>query len=176
MSMDFHTRVQITDSIERINKVLQTGIFNSAGEISPLQEAAFTEIILCLNDLLQKSKTLATKISFQEDLSVVNDKIVDITDTISVVRNAICHIPSKSLVLNNISSTRFNFLAAGRAKLGFPGGSFIEAEYADDVCFYVGPYRLYLDRHIIRAFNEVQQTLDSWILKPTGEQIVATIP
>jgi hypothetical protein len=50
-------------------------------------------------------------------------------------------------------------VAYGKTNVGYFNGVSVQADYDDDVCFFFGVHKLYLKRHIIRAFEEAQEKL-----------------
>lgn len=54
--------------------------------------------MICLNDLLQKAKDFNVPVTFADDIAFTG-KVKNITDTVSMIRNALCHIPSKQHIL-----------------------------------------------------------------------------
>src|SRR3989344_7445846 len=94
---EFYVKSQIKSNIRDVNNLLNTGVFNVL-VLQPFQEPTFVSIILKLNDLLQKFRILNKRISFKDDISKG-----DITDLISKIRNAICHLSSGENLLDKES-------------------------------------------------------------------------
>jgi hypothetical protein len=158
MSINFFTKCDIENDISSINKILSTGIFSSKNSSHPLVKSAFIELLICLRDLMYKTEKYSTRISFTDDV-VKTDTIKDVTDLIKYVRDALCHpdSPNHYLVKNNIKAT-FN-IAYGKGCIISTPDINITSDYEDDVCFFFGEHKIYLTRHIIRAFNESKEKL-----------------
>jgi hypothetical protein len=72
------------------------------------------------------------------------------------VRNAIAHPSSPQNLLDRKSQLKFVFNAIyGKGHpITLPGGDKFVSDYDDDVAFYFGEHRLYLNRHLNRLVNE----------------------
>lgn len=158
----------ITNDIKRIQAVLETDIFEPNNRTNPLKQAAFTEIIVCLHDLLQKAKGLKVPITFRDDIpqNILNKagNPMDITDYVSFIRNAVCHISSKTNTLSKTDKHEIGVtFSIIRGKVGplffIEGKTFLESPYEDDFCFVFGNHKLYYHRHILRAYAEAVQNL-----------------
>ena len=144
---NFFTKIQIESDINRVTTLMNSGIFN-ASVLRTFQESVFTEIMIKLNDLLQKLDKLKNRIDFKDD--VIGD--MDITDLISKIRNAVCHMDSGEHILENNKFT-FN-IAYGKGNILSINGVNITSDYDDDICFFFGENKIYLKRHILRVINE----------------------
>ena len=66
--MDISDRQDCEIYINRINKLLSSGIFEAYNSLNILQSSAFIELMICLRDLLSKTEKYAKRISFSEDV------------------------------------------------------------------------------------------------------------
>lgn len=168
-STEFEKKVEIDVDIDRISKILDSGIFSIENIRNPLRESAFIEIVIRLQDLLYKCDAVGARVSFTDDIIPQTykdirgkDRVVnDITDAVTYIRNAACHIESE---LNFYDIKRgmsfvFNTLVGKGIFISTPEGD-IKSDYADDMCFFYGGQRLYFKRHIIRAFEEAKEALE----------------
>jgi hypothetical protein len=151
---DFFTRTQIEIEYRRINQLINSDIFNNP-TLKIFQESVFTEILIKLNDLLQKLKTFEKRIDFTDDIEVGKD----ITDLVSKIRNAVCHMTSNEHMLKNEEQpkklTKFTFnIMYGNGSLANINGKTFKSDYPDDICFFFGENKIYLKRHLIRCINE----------------------
>jgi hypothetical protein len=152
--MDFKTKSEIFTDINRIDTIIKTDIFNKENYEHPLKESAFIDLIIKLRDLLYKSEELGKRIDFKEDI-VLKNSVEDITDAVIYIRDAACHIHSRNhILIKNIVFT-FNVVYGKGNMISIPGIS-PTSDYDDDVCFFYGEQKLYLKRHITRAFNEAK--------------------
>ena len=156
--MDFFTRSDIDSSIRRIDEILATNIFAPKNMGHPFLKSAFIEVLICLRDLMWKVEHYSSRIAFTDDI-VATPKVKDISDTIKFVRDALCHpeIEHHFLVPDKIKAT-FN-VVYGKGTLLSVGSVTQSSDYEDDVCFFFGAHKIYLNRHIRRAFEEAKQKL-----------------
>ena len=160
MAIDHLTRHEIRSDIERIRSILDFGIFAPENSNHPLFLSGLTELLIRLRDLLSKSEKFAKQVSFQDDV-IINGKVTDVTGLVVFVRDALCHIDSDKHNHDEVQA-RISFnVIFGRGRLAQLGTASIESQYDDDVAFFFGPQRLYLRRHILRAFDEARNNLAS---------------
>lgn len=116
--------------------------------------ACGTHFLIHIHDLAQRAKAIGRTLTFNDDVDLING-ITNITDLISKLRNAVCHIRSPSRKFGEAS---FVF---GRIVGYMPNGIKFEnytqgCNYPDDVALYYGEYRFYLRRHGTRAIAELR--------------------
>jgi hypothetical protein len=157
--MDISDRQDCEININRINKLLSSGIFEAYNSLNILQSSAFIELMICLRDLLSKTEKYAKRISFSEDV-MTNEYVHDITDTITAVRDACCHINSFKRLFDDKRNRGSFMVTYGKGNLLKINDLELKSDYADDVAFFYGNNRLYLKRHIIRAFKESRALLE----------------
>lgn len=147
---EFFVKSQIRSNIESVRDLLNTGIFGTPVLII-FQEPVFVSIILKLNDLLQKFNQLDNRINFTEDI-----KSGDITELVRNTRNAICHLDSEENLLEKGSNIKFVFnMIIGKGKAMAVGDSVVaSSDYEDDIAFFYGENRIYLNRHLVRIISE----------------------
>jgi len=155
--MDVFTRFEIQVDILRLETILNCGIFNQEQFSHPLRQSAFTELMICLNDLLQKSKNEGLRIAFTDNVDITPD-ISDITDLVNTIRNAVCHIHSPSHMLTDTIKFTFN-TAYGKGAVAKINDIVITSDFPDDIAFFFGKERIYMKRHIHRAFLEAKDKL-----------------
>lgn len=159
--IDFFTAGDILQDDLRIREILNSGIFRPSNAMHPLTKSAFTELMVCLRDLLHKTDTYGTRISFTDDI-VVTPQTKDITALVNFIRDALCHlhIYHHWVVPDRIKAS-FIVLYGKRTHAPFlPDHDIVlVSEYADDTCFFFGLQKIYLRRHILRAFAEAKMQL-----------------
>ena len=155
--MDFHTKSDIQSSIQRIDELLACGIFQPTNSSNVLFRAAFIELLIALRDLMYKSEKLGRRIDFVDDAKQTQ-KIKDVTHLIKYVRDALCHPDSENHYIEAGMKATFN-VAFGQARLLKIGDFEQSSEYPDDICFFFGSQGIYLQRHVVRAFNEAKAHL-----------------
>jgi hypothetical protein len=116
-----------------------------------IEQATLTFFLINLNDLLQKMDSVGHRLEFSDDIhEVCNAK--DVTDLINNTRNAGCHLNSGNHLLNTNKITfcivRGYFPTAFLIK-----GVVLGSDFADDTAVIFGSNRVYLRRHIRRAFE-----------------------
>ncbi|MFA5880162.1 MAG: hypothetical protein WC860_08350 [Candidatus Margulisiibacteriota bacterium] len=129
-------------------------------ELNIFAESVFTKILIQLNDILQKLKKCNLCIIWQDD---INKEDGNITDLVSKLRNASCHIDSNNNHINkNKKDTKFVFnKISGNSPNAFKRGNLVlGCNYKDDIAFYYGEYRIYLKRHIERLIKELPQEIE----------------
>lgn len=162
-TMDMHDMQDCQSSIERIRQLLGCGIFHPARSQHVLHDSAFTELMICLRDLLHKSEKYARRIDFTDDV-LTNKYVNDVTDAVTAMRDACCHINSFKRVFDDHGNRGF-MVGYGKCDLYEGQGVHYTADYEDDTAFFFGSNRLYLNRHIIRTFNEAVALLTP-LLRP----------
>jgi hypothetical protein len=144
------------NNFERILQVLNCGIFNRENVNNPLFWSAFIELVIRLNEALQKVKKDGKEIRFNDDIPQ-NEGEVNITDLINKIRHSVCHLGSGNIILQGDKSAEnavsFSVLFGKATVIRTPHES-LGSKYEDDVMFIFGSYQLYLKRHIHRAFLE----------------------
>jgi len=155
--IDFFTRSEIKRSIDRIQQLQDSGIFHLDNSGSPLVKSAFIEVLICLRDLMYKTEKYDKRIDFDDDI-VKTDDIKDITDTIKYVRDALCHLNSDNHYIEKNCLASYN-IVYGKGQMLNIGDSGQSSDYDDDVCFFFGAQKIYLVRHIVRAFGEAKKKL-----------------
>ena len=157
--MDFFSKSEIDDALNRIDKLLSCGIFNPQNSDNPLMRAAFIEALISLRDLMYKTEKFSSRIDFTDDIQVC-EKIRDVSDLIKYVRDALCHPDSDNHYIEegNIKAS-FN-VAFGKGNLMKIGDLEQSSLYEDDICFFFGSKGIYFNRHIVRAYTEAKEKLD----------------
>jgi len=156
--MDFDDKSEVSRSFSRIHTLLGCGIFHPQNARNPLVQSALIEILICLRDLMHKSENYAKRIDFTDDVTI-GGEVKDVTSLIAYVRNALCHIHSDKhyLVPRNILAS-YNVIYGKQVLLTI--NDFEQSNpYEDDTCFFFGVQRIFLKRHILRAFEESKSLL-----------------
>lgn len=158
MTLSFFERSDIEENCRRISEIINSNIFSPANSRNPFVKSAFIELLVCMRDLMFKTEKFAARISFDDDV-VKTAKVNDVTDLIKFVRDALCHpeIEHHYLIPGSIKAT-FN-ICIGKGTLMSIGDITLKSDYDDDVCFFFGAQKIYLTRHIIRAFEEARKKL-----------------
>jgi hypothetical protein len=111
-----------------------------------------------LRDLMYKAEKYDTRISFTDDVKVT-ENVTDVTGLIKYVRDALCHPDSDNHYIEkgNIKAT-FN-VCFGKGTLLKMGDFEQSNPYQDDISFFFGSQRIFLRRHVLRAYEEAKNKL-----------------
>lgn len=151
--MDVYDQQDCEHTIRRIDELLGCGILEPANQRHVLAMSAFTELVICLRDLLHKTEKYVERVAFTDEV-LINAYVKDITDCVTAVRDAACHINSfKQRFDDHGNRGSFN-VAIGKCNFMRIGDLELKSEYEDDVAYFYGANRLYLRRGIIRAYEE----------------------
>jgi hypothetical protein len=136
-----------------LDKILSSGVLDRPRD--HLFQAGLTCFLIHLNDLMQKAKKDGKRIAVVEDIGFTSGSPKDLTTLINDVRNAACHVGSP---LNEFGAGRLRMVVvSGYAPAAMViGDDRFGCEYADDCAVHFGPLRLYMRRHLWRAWREVQ--------------------
>lgn len=156
--MDIHDSQDCEENISRIEQLLRCGIFESSSGRNILRQSAFIELMICLRDLLHKSEKYGHRVSFADDI-IQNEYVKDVTDAVTAIRDACCHINSFKRLFDDQGNRGAYNIAYGKCNLMQIGDVELKTDYEDDIAVFYGKNRLYFNRHIIRAFNEARQHL-----------------
>lgn len=156
--MDFYEKSDIKGSFDRIDELLGCGIFDPSPVRNPLVRSALTELLILVRDLMAKAKKYAEPIDFTDDINI-KDNVQNVSEAITFVRNAVCHVDSENHNHDECNARLSFNVAYGKHTLASLGGVELNSDYEDDVCFFFGHQKLYLKRHLERAYREAKNKL-----------------
>jgi hypothetical protein len=157
LPIDYFTKSEILESINRIDELIGTDVFLPKNIKNPFVMSAFIEVLICLRDLMYKTEKYSERIHFDDDIVKTKD-VQDISDVIKYVRDALCHLDSDKHYSEQGCKASYNIMYKKGCLL--KSGNFEQvSDHDDDVCFFFGTQRIYLKRHILRAFNEAKAKL-----------------
>lgn len=119
------------------------------------QLAAFTLLLINFSDLLQRISKSDARVSFDDETAPCKD----ITELMLRMRNAACHSSSEK-ELDPRTTITFGIMHPHTSQT-FGGMGVMGNPHSDDLAFYIGKYRVYLNRHLVRAYNEAIDALIS---------------
>ena len=157
--MEIRDKQDCESNIRRISELLNFGIFQPENSGHLLQRSAFIDLMICLRDLMHKTEKYAQRISFTDDV-LVNEYVKDVTDAITAVRDACCHIDSFKKLFDDRGNRGSFLVAYGRCNLMKMDDLELKSDYDDDIAVFYGKNRLYFKRHIVRAFEEACRLLE----------------
>ena len=151
----------IRTDCHRIDEILATGIFERKNIRNPLMQSAFVELIIHLRDLMAKCRNEGVPVEFSDDILLQGD-ISDVWDAVSAMRDAVCHITSHRRHFDSYGN-RGIFFCHGKGVITDTPECRLESEYDDDLAVFYGRIRLYMNRNIVRAYEEAKAALDPLI-------------
>ena len=141
-------------SINRLHQLLGSDVFDRNRPNDGTCERAFTEVIRLLDGLLRQAEAAGQRIDFTKEVGV-HGKIQDITSLISSMHST---LQSETATGAGPAANQFNcYYDAGNGY--FANGVFFVSEYDNEVAFFVGEERVYLNRHLKRAMQEAETYL-----------------
>ncbi len=151
--------MQKTDSIilkyelKRCIDLYSSGILHSPNFI--FTQSVFIELLIRLNDILQTLSHRGKRIKFADDVS--GKGVKDITDLVNKLRNAACHERTSGETKFEGNTFIFNRIV-GRINAIKIGDKVIGSDY-DDIAFFYGDKKIYLERHVKRLLSEINDCL-----------------
>ncbi len=145
-------------NFRRAQELLASGIFEPANSGNLLQQAAFIDLMICLRDLMHKAQKYTKRIDFTDDV-LTNEYVEDVTDAITAVRDACCHIDSFKKNFDENGNRGESMVAYGKGCLIKTDGFEARGDYDDDIAVFYGRNRVYFRRHIIRALQQAHAQL-----------------
>lgn len=144
----------LKSELRRCIELYTSGILHSPNSI--FTQSVFIEFLIRLNDILQALSHMKKRIEFTDDISGM--KVKDITDLVNKLRNAACHERTSGETQFEGNTFIFNRIV-GRVNAIRIGNKTIGSEYNDDIAFFYGDKKIYLERHIKRLLNEINDKL-----------------
>jgi len=176
ISKDDLTKIEIGNSVKRIEQLFGMGIFSpdlnwkcvdkARQELAieemtnPLRKSVMIEILINLRNLLYKCESLCNKkIDFDEDVvknkykieikgKIQEKEIKDITDVVEYMRNAVCHNENDG----------YRWLSPWL----YANSCFLYNK--DDVFFQMGEQKLSVNKGIPRALEEAKRVLSKYLV------------
>ncbi|WP_273808877.1 MULTISPECIES: hypothetical protein [unclassified Pseudomonas] len=154
---NFHRNSEVYLSAKEFERIINTRIFERENRSSPLFKSAFTGAVINLRDLLMQCKAIGDPVDWTDDVEQLG-KIKDVSDLISVARNAMCHLDSP---LHRIQNSYISFNIAYGKSVVYRSNELIQQSiFEDDIAFCIGIYTLYLNRHMLKAFVSAIEILN----------------
>ncbi len=160
--MDFSSQQECKGTIKRIRELIGCKIFESNNSKHILYNSAFIELMICLRDLLEKAQIYAHRLTFTDDV-IPSEYVRDIHGLVKAMRDGCCHIDSYTKPLGKPQHRGSFNVMYGKGSLAKINDVELKSDYTDDIAFFHGTNRIYLKRHIIRAFEEAVTLLDPMI-------------
>ncbi|MFZ1218218.1 MAG: hypothetical protein WAO00_02940, partial [Chthoniobacterales bacterium] len=158
--VDFHDSMRLDYECARINEILGTALFQPRiQDCHPLFWSAITEVLINLRDLCWFADKAQARLAWSDDLSP-NTLCKDVTDLITFCRDGLCHSHTYHKYIDrDTEMVGIKNIVTGKNDPDLPGmrigGIELRCEYDNEVALFIGKERLYLKRHIVRAFHEL---------------------
>src|SRR5690606_34237723 len=102
--------VDLFQSKQQFEKLVNTGILSPEGSRSPWFEPVITKLLILLSDLLKAADKIGKRCTLNEDILCIDERMAseinDVTDLIIRCRNACCHISSGNQIFE---TNKFQF-------------------------------------------------------------------
>ena len=156
MSINFNIQSQIHNDIDTIEHLILLNPLVTVQDYY-IQNAIFTKIMICLRDLIEKSKRFSKPLTFTDDVIITKD-VKNVADLIKFIRDALCHIDSDNHTIHK-NTFSYNILRGKIKNAILIDDISISSDYEDDICILFGVQKIYYKRHILRAFKECKANL-----------------
>jgi hypothetical protein len=166
--LDQRTSSAVESNISRVRTLLACGIFDPQGARNPLYLSALTKLTIRVNDLVGKAAAAGCPVNFDNDVIKQGD-VKDVSSLISFIRNAVCHISSGTHKLDDLNAWLSFCSQVGKGCFAEINGRRFECLYEDDTAFFFGEQRIYLKRHLVRAFEQARASLEPLLWKPARD-------
>lgn len=138
--------------LNRLHQLLESDVFERSRPNDGTCELAFVEVVQLMDNLLQQSEQLGHRIDFINEVGV-HGKIQDVTALVGDMRRKLVAEANAPM---HFAINQFNcYHDAGTGY--FTNGFFFSADHNNEVAFFVDDQRIYLNRHIKRALQEIEQ-------------------
>jgi hypothetical protein len=158
----FRAQNDIRRDIEEVQTLVKTGVLQTGWPHEVFWPVA-TRLIICVRDLVAKSEQLAKKrVAFTDDI-YIRGRVKDAASLIKFMRDAVCHIEIDHHLLDERKNWLSMTYIRGKGTLVQSGDMRIGSDYQDEIAFVFGNQRVYLGRHLLRAFNEAVVNLQPYL-------------
>ncbi len=141
--------------LKRCIDLYTSGILHSPNSI--FTQSVFVELLIRLNDILQALSQKKKRINFTDDVS--GKGVKDITDLVNKLRNAACHDRTSGETKIGTNTFIFNRIVGRMPNVIKINNIIIGSDYNDDIAFFYGNKKIYLERHIKRLIHEINDKL-----------------
>lgn len=153
------TAFRIEANINNLKRLLESPIFQFDADCKRYSPSVFIDVVITLHDLLQVAANASNadlRVRITDSVGIIPNEIEDVTDLVSKVRNAVCHINSgnRDAKVEKVERLQFIFCSVPtKSRVNVVNDFVMENEFDDDIAFYYGENRIYLQRHIVAATN-----------------------
>lgn len=153
--MDPKKRAQITIALERTKSLIDSKILWDAQFRPVFYTSVLIEILIHFDYLLKEAISINKRVSFKDKVKSDSAlKINDVTDLIINFRNAYCHIETKRNVVNgSVISNNINIELNSQ-----------DHKKVEEISFIMGHHALFLSAHVERAFLELEDAFNQYVV------------
>ena len=149
-------------SSRHVKALAHTDVLKRFAANDAMHGAIVTRVVILTRDMVARSERVAGKaITFKDDMTI-SGRVKDVASLITFFRDALCHIESDRNMASDLIYVSLN-VVFGKGIAANIGGFKMARDYADDVAFFVGRQRLYLHRHLLRAYGEAVENLTKFL-------------
>lgn len=163
---------EIELSLQSCGELFRTEFWKN-GVSDVIRRATITLLLIQLSDLLQKANSEGHRVAFTDDIDARSNE-PDVTSLITNARNAACHVTSG---FHKMDSSKLKYLMVrGNYPAAFQSeGETYGCDFADDVAFFFGIKRVYVQRHLMRALFEVETYFRARLAQAREEELARFI-
>ena len=149
------TMSPMKENLTRTHALLDSPVFYRDSLDSSQWRGEFAELISLVNNVLLQAEQTTGRVDFLDDVGV-NGKIQDITSLVAWM-----HQHLSELINDRPGQQADNHLNRyfDQGWGYFANGSFFTVDYDNELAFFIDDQRIYLNHHIRRAIDQVEQSL-----------------
>ncbi|TAJ55812.1 MAG: hypothetical protein EPN60_00825 [Nevskiaceae bacterium] len=165
--MSWFTKKELSTSFLRIEEVRSSGILSSDGTRSPLFKSAIIELLIYINDMLEKADAMGLRVTLTEHLPGWTS-VRDVTELVARCRDAACHVSAGQEFFER---NKFSFaLVVGLVPEAVQIDDALRGcDFEDDIAVFFGAYRLYLRRNLLDAYTLAVRALQPLVNPASAE-------
>lgn len=155
------TKLELTDQLAQLAHLFESKVFKSAMPFTRQSQIRWIELIGAVSDLVRQASLAGRRITFTDEVSTQNDT-QDITNLLDVMRHSAYVVGAitpaqRSLLFITPTLNYFGGVGSGY----FANGLFFMCPHKNEQAFFIGRDRVYLYRHLMRAYVEAGRYLTS---------------
>ncbi|QKZ12731.1 hypothetical protein [Spirosoma sp. KUDC1026] len=154
------TKSQLEAKLIQLDHLLNQNCFTRDALYEPATEAALIAILRLEEALLNQTELAGKRIDFLDEVGT-NGRIEDITSLLQVINRHLYDFTGSTGAnaeykwLRVITPQINHFYGAGWGYFHSNGVVF-SCSHEDELAFFVGPYRVFFFRHLVRAYQEAR--------------------
>ncbi|RIV19495.1 hypothetical protein DYU11_25725 [Fibrisoma montanum] len=155
------TKSELTDQLVQLAHLFKSKVFNPARPFTRQSQFGWIKLIGAVSDLVRQASLAGRRISFTDEVSTQQDT-QDITTLLDIMRQS-AHVvgaitpAQRSQLFVTPTLNYFSGVGSGH----FANGLFFICPHKNEQAFFIGRNRVYLYRHLMRAYVEAGRYLTS---------------